>query len=80
MGLSYIRKRLWQLAIWVSSQKIKQVTQAGLNRLWQRRYQISVKNWIFDDPFHQKGPVLVILVPGVIKPSVPGKFFEKIGL
>jgi hypothetical protein len=29
-----------------------------------------VKNWIFDDLFHKKGPVLVILVPGVIKPSV----------
>ena len=29
----------------------------------------SVKNWIIDDPFHKNGPVLVILVPGMIKPS-----------
>ena len=30
---------------------------------------ISVKNWIFDDPFHKNWPVLVILVPGIIQPS-----------
>ena len=30
---------------------------------------ISVKNWIFDDTFYKKGPVLVILVPGMIQPS-----------
>ena len=30
---------------------------------------ISVKIWIFDDSFYKKGPVLVILVPGMIKPS-----------
>ena len=30
---------------------------------------ISVKNWIFDDPFHKKGPVLVILVPGMMQLS-----------
>ena len=33
---------------------------------------MSVKNWIFDDPFHIKGPVLVILVPGMIRPSGSG--------
>ena len=27
------------------------------------------KKWIFDDPFHRKGPVLIILVPGMIPPS-----------
>ena len=47
----------------------KKMTSAGLNSLWQKKYQISVKNWIFDDPFHKKGLVLVILVPGMIKPS-----------
>ena len=26
-------------------------------------------NWIFDDSFHKKGPVLIILVPGMIQPS-----------
>ena len=30
---------------------------------------ISVKNWIFDDTFYKKGPVLVILVPGMIQLS-----------
>ena len=30
---------------------------------------ISVKIWIFDDTFYKKGPVLVILVPGMIQPS-----------
>jgi hypothetical protein len=30
---------------------------------------ISVKNWIFDDLFPKKGPLLVILVPGMIQLS-----------
>ena len=30
----------------------------------QEEYQISVKNWIFDDLFHKKGLVLVIWVLG----------------
>ena len=34
-------------------------------------------NWVFDDPFHKKGPVLVILVPGKIKPSVPVSSLRK---
>ena len=38
--------------------KFSKVTLAGLNSLRQKEYQISVKNWIFDDPFHKKGPVL----------------------
>ena len=29
----------------------------------------SVRNLIFEDPFHKNGPVLVILVPGMIQPS-----------
>jgi hypothetical protein len=28
-----------------------------------------VKDWIFDDPFNKKGPLLVILVPGMIQSS-----------
>jgi hypothetical protein len=35
----------------------------------QEEYQISVKNWIFEDPFHKKGLVLVISVLGMIKSS-----------
>ena len=38
-------------------------------------YQISVKNWIFDDPFHKKGLVLVIWVLGMIKSSRSVIFF-----
>jgi hypothetical protein len=36
-----------------------------------------VKNWIFDDPFHKNGPVLVILVPGIIEPSGSVNFMMK---
>ena len=35
----------------------------------QKEYQISMKNWIFDDPFHKKGLVLVIWALGMIQPS-----------
>ena len=38
---------------------------------------ISVKNWILDDPFPKKGPVLVILVPGMIQPSQSVMFLMK---
>jgi hypothetical protein len=37
----------------------KKVASAGLNSLRQNGNQILVKNWIFDDPFHKKGPLLV---------------------
>ena len=39
----------------------------------------SVKNWIFDDPFHENWPVLVVLVPGIIEPSGPLIFLMKWG-
>jgi hypothetical protein len=47
--------------------------------LWQKGYHISVKNLVFDDPFHKKGPVLVILVPEIIQSSEPGTFLVKYG-
>ena len=31
----------------------------------------------FDDPFYKKGPVLVILVPGMIQPSKSGSCLVK---
>ena len=40
------------------------MTSASLSSLRQKEYQISVKNWIFDDLFHKKGLVLVIWVLG----------------
>jgi hypothetical protein len=39
---------------------IKKVTSADLNSLRNKGYQISVKNWIFEYPFHKKGLVLII--------------------
>ena len=55
----------------------KKMTSVGLNSLRQKEYQISVKNWIFDDPFHKKGLVLVIWVLGMIKPSGSVDFLMK---
>jgi hypothetical protein len=39
-----------------------------------------VKNWIFDDPFHKKLPVLFILVPVIIRQLGSGSFLREIGL
>jgi hypothetical protein len=55
------------------------LTSRDLNSLLQKGCHILVKNWIFDDPFHKKLPVLVILVPVMIKPSGSGSFLEKLG-
>ena len=57
----------------------KKMTSAGLNSLWQKKYQTSVKRWILDDPFHKKGLVLVIWVLGMIKPSGSVIFLMKWG-
>ena len=45
------------------------MTSAGLISLRQKKYQISVKNLIFDDPFYKKGLLLVIWMQGMIKAS-----------
>ena len=37
----------------------------------------SVKNWIFDDEFHKKWQLLVILVPRMIQPSESGSSLVK---
>ena len=60
----------------VINQFSKKITKAGLNSLQQRGYQISVKNWIFEDPIH-KGAVIVILVARMIKHSGSGRFLRK---
>ena len=57
----------------------KKLTPAGLNSLQHKEYQISVKYWIFDDPFHKKGLVLIIWVLGMIKPSGSVDFLMKWG-
>ena len=64
---------------WLPQQFFKKVTSAALNSLRQKGYQISVKNWIFDDPFYIKGLVLVIWVLGMIKPSGSVYFLMKWG-
>ena len=43
----------------------------------QEEYQLSVKNWIFDDLFHKKGLVFIIWVLGMIKSSGSVIFFMK---
>ena len=55
------------------------MTSAGLNSLWQKDYQISIKNWIFDDLFYKKGLLLVIWVLGLIKPLWSVDFLMKLG-
>ena len=37
----------------------KKVASASLYSLQQKGYQMLLKNWIFDDPFHKKEPLLV---------------------
>ena len=50
------------------------LTSRSLNSLRQKGCHILVKNWIFDDPFHKKLPILVIMVPVMIRPSGSGFF------
>ena len=51
------------------------LTSRGLSSLRQKGCHISVKNWIFDDPFHKKLPILVILVPVMIRLLAFASFF-----
>ena len=55
------------------------LTSCGLNGLHQKGCYILVKKGIFDDPFHNKLPVLVILEPVMIRPSGSGRFLRKFG-
>ena len=54
----------------------------SLFSLCQKEYNILVKNWIFDDPFHKKLPVLVTNYFGASEDQTIRirRFFEKIGL
>jgi hypothetical protein len=47
----------------------------GFNDLCQK----VCHNGIFDDPFHKKLPVSVILVPVMIRPSGSGSYLRKLG-
>ena len=80
--LDLVWRWFWNAEIgnfWVPQLFSKKVTSVGLNSLQQKGYQISVKIWIFDDPFHKKEPLLVILVPGMIQPSGSAIFSMKWG-
>ena len=54
------------------------LTSLGLNNLCQKECHILVKNWILGDPFHKKWPVLIILVPAMIRPSGSELFLRKL--
>ena len=69
----------WGLEIWVSSTSFQKSNIGWPQQPPTEIVLISVKNWIFDDPFHKKGPVLVILVPGMIQPSGSVIFLMKWG-
>ena len=69
-SISYLRWPIQEVMTFGFYQPVfKKVILAGLNSLWQKGCQISVKNWIFDDPFYKKGLVLIIWVLRMIKPS-----------
>ena len=67
------------VSIWVSSTSFQKSNIGWPQQPPTEIVLISVKNWIFDDPFHKKGPVLVILVPGMIQPSQSVMFLMKWG-
>ena len=67
------------VGIWVSSTSFQKNDIGWPQQPPTEIVLISVKNWIFDDPFHKKGPVLVILVPGMIQPSQSVMFLMKWG-
>jgi hypothetical protein len=52
--------------IYVSSTRFQKSNIGWPQQPLKESYQISVKNWIFDDSFHKKGLVLKIWVLGMI--------------
>ena len=65
--------------IWVSSTSFQKIDIGSPQQPPTEIVLLSVKNWIFDDSFHKKRPVLVILVPGMIQPSQSEMFLMKWG-
>ena len=66
----------WDYISWVSSTSFQK---SNIDWPLTEKVSISVKNWIFDDPFHIKEPVLVISVLGMIQPSGSGCSLMKWG-
>ena len=69
----------WGYGIWVSSTSFQKSNIGWPQQPLTEIVLISVKFWIFDDSFLKKGPVLVILVPGMIQPSQSVMFQMKWG-
>ena len=67
------------VTIWVSSTNFQKSTIGWPQQPQTDIVLISVKKWIFDDPFHKQGPVLIIFVPGMIQPSGSVNFLMKRG-
>jgi hypothetical protein len=67
------------VGIWVSSTSFQKSDICWPQQPPTEIVLISVKKWIFDDPFPKKGPVLVILVPVMIQPSQSVMFLMKWG-
>ena len=67
------------MEIWVSSTSFQKSNIGWPQQPRTERDQISVKNWIFDGPFHKKGLVLIIWVLGMIQPSGSVIFLMKWG-
>ena len=62
----------WGYGIWVLSTSFQKSNISWPQQPPTRKVLKSVKNWSFEDPFHKNGPVLVILMPGMIQPSESG--------
>ena len=66
----------WVVGVWVWSASFQKSNIGWPQQPPTEMLLISVKNWIFEDPFHKKGPALVILVPGMIQPYVHCKYLN----
>ena len=74
----------WLLAsgvvgIWVSSTSFQKINIGWPQQPLTEIVLLSMKNWIFDDSFLKKGPILDILVPGMIQPWQSVIFLMKWG-
>ena len=68
------------MGIWVSLISFQKSNIGWPQQPQTERVSDFSKNWIFENPFHKKGPVLVILVPEMIQSLGSGSFFGEIEL
>ena len=74
---SRVKLKILQLELWLKPAWLRLITTHWTQQLLAERVTYIIEKWIFDDPFHKKGPVLVILVPGMIQPSKLGSSLMK---